>query len=118
MSYSGLLRHSIVIEHPAVGTEDEWGHIDPAPFADGEMVKGLVQDRRGAEVERSGDLGGTVIADVLVFLQAGAIVTEQDRLRRVDTGAEYEVVYVKDAAGQGHHSEVLCRLVKSEAVGS
>ena len=46
------------------------------------------------------------------------ISTEQDRIRRDDTGAEYEVLYVKDAAGQGHHLEVACRLVKSEAVGS
>jgi head-tail adaptor len=118
VSFSGLLRHSLVIEHPASGAEDDWGHVDPAPFEDGETVRGLVQDRRGREVEASGDLGGTVVADVVIFLQSGVTVTEQDRLRRADTGAEYEVVYVKDAAGQGHHLEIACRLVKSEGAGS
>jgi len=118
MSYTGLLRHSLVIENPATGAEDSWGHVEPEPFSDGPAVRGLVQDRRGVEVEQSGGLGGTVVADVVIFLPTGTAITEQDRIRRVDTGAVYEVLYVKDAAGQGHHLEVACRLVKSEAVGS
>lgn len=111
MSIGALFRHSIVILEPATGTPDPWGHVDSAPYTDGATVRGLVQERQGKEVEGP-QLGGTVVVDAVVFLPAGTAVTERNRLRRVDTAAEYDVLYVRDAAGMGHHLECDCRRIQ------
>jgi hypothetical protein len=111
VSIAAQFRHDLVILVPNDGTMDAWGHVDPAPYAEGETVRGLVQERQGREV-MGPDLGGTVIVNAVVYLATGTAVTERNRLRRADTGAEYDVLYVRDAAGRGHHLELDCRRVQ------
>ena len=109
MSFDALLRHSLTILDPATGTEDSHGHVEVYPYADGATVHGLVQERTGREVEGP-DLGGAVVVNAVVFLPWGTTINERNRLRR-DNGAIYQVLYVKDAAGQSHHLEVDCRRI-------
>lgn len=111
MSLEALMRHSIQVWTPATGAEDAWGHVDPAPWVEGASVRGLVQERAGKEVAGP-DLGGTVIVNAVVYLPIGTAVTPRDRLERTDTGAMYDVLYVRDAAGQGHHLEIDCRRIE------
>jgi len=108
MSYVAMLRHSITILEPPAELPDGWG--DKPVFTDGLTVRGLVQERTGAAVDGP-DLGGQVVSDAKIFLERTAVVTEQNRLRRNDSGLVYRIVYVNDAAGQGHHLETDCRRV-------
>ena len=110
MSFTGMLRHSLTILDPSVGTEDSHGHVEAHPYTDGATIKGLVQERTGKEVDGP-DLGGTVVVNAVVFVPPGTVVTARNRIRRNDTAAIYEVLYVKDAAGWGHHIELDCRRI-------
>lgn len=111
MTPLAMFRHNVLILTPHGGTEDSWGHAPVEPWVEGETVRGLIQERQGREV-MGPDLGGTVVVNAVAYLPIDAPVTTRDRLRRKDTGAEYDVLYVRDAAGWGSHLEVDCRRVE------
>jgi hypothetical protein len=128
MSLQQLLRHSLLIrrlESPEViaGTPptivtDAWGHPSvledgvpvPPGYSDLATVAGLVQEKKAIEMQGPA-LQGTVITDTRIYLPVGTDVTTQDRIRNVANGFEYDVMVVRDAAGQGHHVEVDARRI-------
>lgn len=113
MSFGTLLKHSLVVQRAAPGMPDRYGHTEPG-YSDGETVRGLVQSVRGQEI-LGPSLGGQVISDVRIFLEPVEL-DAQDRLVDVTTGHHdkvYEVQFVEDAGGQGHHLEVLARAIGS-----
>jgi hypothetical protein len=109
MSYSGLLRHDLTLLTPPDPDNDDWDSIPT--WAEGSSVRGLVQDRSGEAIEGP-DLGGTLVANAVIFLPAGTSVTEQHKIRREDTQRVYRILHVRDAAGQGHHIELAAKLVE------
>ena len=111
MSIESRFLHTLTVQHGVSGTEDAWGHA-AVTFPDYAWVtvRGLVQERTGREINGP-KLGGTVIADAVIFLPIGTEVAESDRI--VHGAKTYEVLYVKDAAGVGHHLEVNARSIRS-----
>lgn len=131
MSVADLLRHDLVIRRlaepsftagtPASVVLDAWGHsatytagtppeITVRTYGDHHRVRGLVQERKGEEVQGP-ELQGTVVSNAVIFLPFGTDVTTRDRVRSLDDGAEYDILYVKDAAGQRHHLELTARRI-------
>lgn len=102
---------------PAVVT-DAWGHpalvteTETTPLTYGALatVRGLVQERTGQEIQGP-ELQGTVVSNAVIFLPFGTDVTPQDRIRNLENAAEYDVLYVRDTAGRGHHLEVDARRI-------
>ena len=109
MGIETRFRHTLTIEHRIIGASDAWGHAE-VTFSDETGVPGLVQERTGREINGP-KLGGTVIADALIFLAGDTDVAEEDRILHGERA--YEVLYVKDAAGLGHHLEVDARSVRA-----
>ncbi|KKM74969.1 hypothetical protein LCGC14_1395080 [marine sediment metagenome] len=66
-----------------------------------------LQPRRGREAVQPTQV---VVGTHVLFLEIGTDITERDRF--VFAPDTYEVLFVGDAAGQGHHLEVDLELVK------
>ena len=66
-----------------------------------------LQPRRGREAVQPTQV---VVGTHVLFLEAGVDITEKDQV--VLAADTYEVLFVVDAAGQGHHLEVDLELVK------
>lgn len=66
-----------------------------------------LQPRRGREAVQPTQV---VVGTHVLFLEAGVDITEKDQV--VFAPDTYEVLFVGDAAGQGHHLEVDLELVK------
>jgi head-tail adaptor len=88
------------------GTVSARGHAARV-WAELATVQGLVQERSGREV--AGPDLQPIVSDALIFLAAGTDVTERDRIVLGTT--TYELLYVKDAGGVGHHLEIDARRV-------
>ena len=61
----------------------------------------LLQPKSGKEFKRDDRV---VVSTLKLFLQPGVDVTEDDRI--VPGGKTYNVLFVWDAAGRGHHLEL------------
>lgn len=126
MSVQALMRHSLAIKRltptgysagtPPEPIVDAWGHPgtystgtadqgDVRAYSELSRVKGLVQERTGQEVQGP-ELQGTVVSNAVIFLPIGTDVTTRDRVRNLDDNVEYDILYVKDAAGRRHHLEL------------
>lgn len=66
-----------------------------------------LQPRRGREAVQPTQV---VVGSHILFLEIGTDITERDRV--VVSANTYEVLFVADAAGQGHHLEVELELIK------
>lgn len=124
MSLDALFTHSLVVRRlvpaatvagtPPGSLVDEWGHPaassggEPAVrgYADLATVRGLVQERTGTEIQGDG-LAGTVVSNAVIFFPWGTDVTTQDLVAHGD--AVYDVLYVRDPGGRGHHVEADAR---------
>lgn len=108
-----LLRHRVTIQRPSdtpASDATEW-NAEPQVYADlATDVPALIQERTGREVPASHEQGSVVIT-ALVFLDPTQDVAERDRIYRPATDRTYQVLYVKDAAGWGHHQQLDAQLV-------
>ncbi|KKL20077.1 hypothetical protein LCGC14_2459080 [marine sediment metagenome] len=66
-----------------------------------------LQPRRGREAVQPTQV---VVGSHVLFLEIGTDITERDRV--VVATLTYEVLFVGDAAGQGHHLEVELEMTK------
>jgi hypothetical protein len=127
MSYSELLTHTLLVAHPnPATTADQTGQLftdaTGQPIGDATVdedvdwmfaveVPGLVQERTARWPEGPG--AGPELVNTTIFLEAGVQVRELDKIKRTDIDPEqvYQAVFVSDAAGQGHHTEVIARRI-------
>ena len=115
MSYASLLRHRATIyrrsDTPGSDTTD-WNQEPTDLAALATDVRCRIDETRGRQVSLP-DEAGPVIVDAIGYFVAGVDLTEADQVvqTRPATGRVYEVAFVRDAAGQGHHTEVDLRLV-------
>lgn len=116
MSYASLLRHRATImrrSDTAAADTSDWNQ-EPQVLADlATNVPCRIDETRGRQVTLPGS-DGPVVVDAVSFWRAGQDITEADQVvqTRPGTGRAYEVVFVRDAAGQGHHTEADLRLVR------
>lgn len=111
-SIKRLLKHRVTVQRPSVGPGDpgDW-NTPPVTYQDiATEVPALVQERTGQEVPLTHQQG-TVVVMAEVYFDGDVDVTEHDRIVHPARARTYEVLYVKDAAGWGHHQEVDCELV-------
>lgn len=66
-----------------------------------------LQPRRGREAVQPTQV---VVGSHVLFLEIGTDITERDQF--VLGASTYEVLFVADAAGQGHHLELELELIK------
>ena len=112
-SIKRLLKHRVsIVRATATGDESDWNQPVQDWGVVASDVPALIQERTGREVALSHEAGPVVIT-ALTFFDKAADITERDRIYRPATGRTYEVLYVKDAAGWGHHWQVDCRLVEA-----
>jgi hypothetical protein len=71
-----------------------------------------VQERTGKEIQGQ-TLQGVVVSDSVIFLPVGTDVSSRDRIRNEANGFEYDVLFVRDSAGHGHHLELDARRIQA-----
>lgn len=109
MSFDSLLLHSLVIAHASTSGRD----------ADGQALTETGSAPTPGRVEESGGSwpagpgADPLIADARIYLPFGPVVSELDTITRIDVdpAQAYQVLAVNDAAGQGHHLEILARRI-------
>lgn len=109
-----LLKHRVTIQRPGSTPGDDGGdwNTDPQEYQDiATDVPALIQERTGREVPLTHEQG-TVVISAMVFLDQHTDITERDRIVHPERARTYEVLYVKDAAGWGHHHQVDAELVR------
>jgi head-tail adaptor len=95
------LRHTVVIERATAGTADDYNQ--PAQtFAPIATVQALIQPKSGTERAQLNE-AGVVRGQYRVFMPITDVV-EGDHLVHGDE--VYELTFVADAAGAGHHLEI------------
>lgn len=105
-----MLRHKVTVRRPVdAGTEDALGQAVEAMADVATNVPAFVQERTGREVPVPDDQGTTIITATVYFLPRQD-VRASDRIRRVDNGREYRVLYVRDPAGMGRLLAADCML--------
>ncbi|HET7664601.1 MAG TPA: head-tail adaptor protein [Mycobacterium sp.] len=112
MSFDSLLRHTVTIQRATLGAEDEYGQPSRT-FADLATVRALVQPKParltgGPAEELTSYDAGTQISDHTIFMRQTDI-TPADQI--VEGTRTFQVLLVKDAAGQGRHYEIDARLI-------
>lgn len=114
----GLLRHSIdVVGDVVSGTLDpdgeDWGHPGVTPTVLG-TYRGLIQPKTAREVASTTGTDANVGA-FRVYLERAALELPVDTDMRLvksgdpdpDLDGTYQVTYVGNAAGFGHHAEIV-----------
>lgn len=104
MSFDSRLIHSLAIERATPGAVDEYNQ-PTSTYATVATVAALVQPKSGREVAQLNEAGPTK-GLYRVFMRP-TDVTEGDHLVTA-TGEVYEIGFVADAAGLGHHLELDC----------
>lgn len=109
MSFDALLVHSLVVEHASSGGRDADGQ--PITETGSDPTPGRVEEAGGSWPAGPG--ADPLIADARIYLPIGVGVSELDTIKRIDIdpGQSYQVLAVNDAAGQGHHIEILARRI-------
>lgn len=119
--FDSLLRHTVTIRRATQGAEDDYGQ-PVLTWGDLSTVKALIQPRGtrlgGGQVEDVTTYGGgTQVTDHTIFLRPTDVVSA-DKVYAVSagihTGRTFEVLLVRDEAGQGHHLALDVRLVQPE----
>lgn len=108
MSFDNRLLHTVAIERSTDGAVDDYNQPTQA-FATIATVKALVQPKSARELAQVNE-AGPVRGEYRVFMRPTDI-TEGDHLIKQDTAEIYEIGFVADAAGVGHHLELDCTRV-------
>lgn len=104
--------HSLVLRRGTPSAPDRTGHQEPEHAPENyQPFMGNWQDRSGIEV-KGPELGGTIVADVVVFAARGLAPSEHDQIARGDRLAD--VVWVKDLhfGSINDHLEILCQEIR------
>lgn len=99
-------RHTVTVLRRVIGAEDSYGVPTATETAITTTQRALVQERTGREVA-SPEGAGVVVSDALIFLPLDADVTPKDVV--VLGSTRYDVLWVRDAGGAGHHLEADAR---------
>lgn len=108
MSFDDRLIHTVDIERATPGVVDDYNQPSLV-FASIATVAALVQPKSGLELAQANQ-AGPVKGDFRIYMRP-TDVTEGDHLIRQDRGEVYEIGFVADAAGVGHHLELDCTRV-------
>ena len=103
MSFDRLLVHTLAIERATAGAVDDYNQPAQA-WATIATVKALIQPKSGRELAQVNE-AGPVSGEYRVFMLP-TDVTEGDHLVRQTPAEVYEIGFVADAAGIGHHLEL------------
>lgn len=104
MALASRLRHSATIERRTQGARNDYG-IKAETFASIGTVRCWYQPASRREMVEDGE-GGAIRIDGKVFMLPTDL-RESDRL--VIGGTTYSIIDVHDAAGKGHHLEVMVK---------
>lgn len=103
MSFDDRLRQTLVVKrNTATGGTDDYGQ----PVTEATTVAtiaGLIQPRRGREVEAASQAGAAIGSHV-GYIRPLAGLTTRDWVEM--DGARFDIVQVPDAGGVGHHYEL------------
>lgn len=114
MTIESMFHHSLEVRRAATAdpaTVDDWNRPTYAADTVIATVPGQVQPLSFQEVAALAD-AGAVVGDYKAYLRPTDVLPS-DRIRRVDTDEMFEIRAVKDAAGIGHHLELLLHRVVS-----
>lgn len=103
MSFASRLIHTVAIERATDGAVDDYNNPSRT-FAAIATVGALIQPKSGRELAQLND-AGRVRGEYRVFMPI-TDVTEGDHLVRQTPAEVYEITFVADAAGVGHHLEL------------
>lgn len=103
MSFDSRLVHTIAIERATPGTVDDYNQPSET-WATIATVPALVQPKSGRELAQLNN-AGPVRFEYRIFMRV-TDVAEGDHLVRQDPGEVYQIGFVADAAGIGHHLEI------------
>lgn len=105
MSFDSRLRHQVAIMRGTPGAVDEYNQptITYSAIA---TVPALIQPRTGREAIQDNE-AGPMRGTYQVFMRPADVV-EADHLICQDSGVDgiYEIIFVANAAGLGHHLEL------------
>lgn len=107
MGFAQLLNKTCVIRRFTSSSNDAHGNPVKVWSDLATDIACRLQPRRGREAVQPTQV---VVGSHVLFLEIGTDITERDRV--VVATLTYEVLFVGDAAGQGHHLEVDLELVK------
>jgi head-tail adaptor len=102
-----MLNSTCVIRRYTSSSKDAHGNLIKVWSDLATDVACRLQPRRGREAVQPTQV---VIGSHVLFLETGTDITERDRV--VVAASTYEVLFVADAAGQGHHLEAELEIVK------
>jgi head-tail adaptor len=108
MSFDSRLLHELAIERSTDGAVDDYNNPTQV-FATLATVRALVQPKSGRELAQVNETG-PVRGEYRVFMRPTDI-TEGDHLVRQDPDEVYQILFVADAGGIGHHLELDCTRV-------
>ncbi|MCA1570838.1 MAG: head-tail adaptor protein [Chloroflexi bacterium] len=120
-SFDRYLRHTVTIQRATAGAVDDYGQPSRTYSPLATDVRALIQPKPartsgGTPEEVTTFSAGTQVTDHTVFLRPRDI-DAADRILAtaagVHSGKSFEVLLVKDAAGQDHHLELDVRLVEA-----
>ena len=103
MGFDERLIHTVAIERNTPGPVDEW-NMPTEVWATIATPQALIQPKSGRERAQQNE-AGAVTGQYRVYLRP-IDVTEGDHLIHQDGGEVYEIGFVADAAGIGHHLEL------------
>ena len=107
MGFKQLLNVTCVIRRFTSSSKDAHGNPIKVWSDLATDVPCRLQPRRGREAVQPTQV---VVGTHVLYLEAGVDITERDRV--MVAASTYEVLFVGDAAGQGHHLELELELVK------
>ena len=107
MGFKQMLNTTCVIRRFTSSSKDAHGNPIKVWSDLATDVPCRLQPRRGREAVQPTQV---VVGSHVLFLEIGTDITERDRF--VHAGDTYGVLFVGDAAGQGHHLEVELELIK------
>ena len=107
MGFKQMLNVTCVIRRFTSSSKDAHGNLVKVWSDLATDVACRLQPRRGREAVQPTQV---VVGSHVLFLEIGTDITEKDRV--VVGATTYEVLFVEDAAGQGHHLEADLELVK------
>lgn len=108
MTMGVRLIHTVAIQRATAGAVDDYNQPSQT-FATIATVKALIQPKSGLELAQANQ-AGAVRGEYRVFMYP-TDVDEGDYLIRETPVEVYQILFVADAAGQGHHLQLDCTRV-------
>jgi len=103
MGFDERLIHDVAIERSTAGPVDAW-NMPSEVWATIATPAALIQPKSGRERAQQNE-AGSVTAEFRIYMRPTDI-TEGDHLIRQDTGEVFEIGFIADAGGIGHHLEI------------